>query len=515
MNLQKYTKAELITKLKDIKNNPETNYNLLTYLYLIKSFILKITFLTIIIRIFKRFSILRRIWLIINTVVMSIFGISMLDLYGLSFISEFWVEISTITGNIVNYLSSTKFYTYLIGILGLKIETPTKIESMRTIDPSPTKLSKEIEGKHKLSEWFNKPEKIEETPFYQNRTFIYSTIFVVSCLSYYYFGTEIKINLITMWDLLRGRRPGDTPPTNPPTNPNPDSTNANPDSTNANPDSTGLFNPIASLFGLNKNKGKGKVSLKDLVENASDLTEDEAFEFASSSKDPLFVDLSNPSESKPTLTSPSLDDLNSKVEDSWSKSRGNSPDSTSSSSTIKPSKLPSTNISENTNINTTSTNVFKHDEIPKSMIESSVEKLDNLYNHKGKVTSFLSKQIVIKNVTETNWTKNVDPLILDKMNSIENIFNSEEELTREMANQLVDNLSIITKAYDSLAETYTELPENLAPKKVVLIKNMAFHMRSWLKDYHKLVFPTHNIILNEGSKLDSPKFISSSIFEDD
>jgi hypothetical protein len=44
---------------------------------------------------------------------------------------------------------------------------------------------------------------------------------------------------------------------------------------------------------------------------------------------------------------------------------------------------------------------------------------------------------------------------------------------------------------------------------------MAFHMRSWLKDYHKLVFPTHNIILNEGSKLDSPKFISSSIFEDD
>jgi hypothetical protein len=59
--LQKYTKAELISKIKGMKNNPETNNKILGYIYLIKSFIVKFTFLAMVIKFFKRFSILRRI----------------------------------------------------------------------------------------------------------------------------------------------------------------------------------------------------------------------------------------------------------------------------------------------------------------------------------------------------------------------------------------------------------------------------------------------------------------------
>jgi hypothetical protein len=46
---------------------------------------------------------------------MSIFGISMMDLYGLSIFSALFAEVTQITGNIINYLSNTKFYNYLIG----------------------------------------------------------------------------------------------------------------------------------------------------------------------------------------------------------------------------------------------------------------------------------------------------------------------------------------------------------------------------------------------------------------
>jgi hypothetical protein len=92
-NLTKLTKAELISKLKVNNNNKNNNPTFfsktLEYILLFKGFILKFTLLAIIFKFFKKYSIFRRIYVIINTIVMSIFGISMLDFYGLSFISAF------------------------------------------------------------------------------------------------------------------------------------------------------------------------------------------------------------------------------------------------------------------------------------------------------------------------------------------------------------------------------------------------------------------------------------------
>gem|GEM_PF-1599168 len=115
MNLNKFSKAELISKIKGLQNNPKTQSKLLAYLNIIKSLILKITFLALIIKIFKQFKIIRRLYLIINTIAISIFGISMMDLYGLSIFSALFAEITQITGNIISYLRNTKVYSYLIG----------------------------------------------------------------------------------------------------------------------------------------------------------------------------------------------------------------------------------------------------------------------------------------------------------------------------------------------------------------------------------------------------------------
>jgi hypothetical protein len=54
---------------------------------------------------------------------MTIFGISILDFYGLSFIASFYSEISSLLGNVVNYLTNTHFYTVLSGLFSSKVES--------------------------------------------------------------------------------------------------------------------------------------------------------------------------------------------------------------------------------------------------------------------------------------------------------------------------------------------------------------------------------------------------------
>jgi len=74
---------------------------------------------------------------------MTIFGISILDFYGLSFIASFYTEFTSLLGNMVNYLTNTHFYTVLSGLFTSKIEVvqPTKeILGVRTIDSNSTTI---------------------------------------------------------------------------------------------------------------------------------------------------------------------------------------------------------------------------------------------------------------------------------------------------------------------------------------------------------------------------------------
>jgi hypothetical protein len=38
----------------------------------------------------------------------------------------------------------------------------------------------------------------ENSPFYKNKYFIYGVIFVASCMTYYYFGEDLKIYSISL-----------------------------------------------------------------------------------------------------------------------------------------------------------------------------------------------------------------------------------------------------------------------------------------------------------------------------
>jgi len=138
MNLKKFTKAELISKLKTQKsdlNNPNQTLfsNVMNIILYFKAFILKITLLALIIKLFKRYSIIRRIFTLFNTILFAIFGISIVDIYEIEFISKIFNSL---------FDAFSKFNSNLLELFGKRvevpIETPTKQGAMRTINQSST-----------------------------------------------------------------------------------------------------------------------------------------------------------------------------------------------------------------------------------------------------------------------------------------------------------------------------------------------------------------------------------------
>jgi hypothetical protein len=66
MNLKKFTKAELISKINGIKSknndsNPTLFSSLMNFLLVFKTFLLKFTLIALIIRVFKKYSIFRKL----------------------------------------------------------------------------------------------------------------------------------------------------------------------------------------------------------------------------------------------------------------------------------------------------------------------------------------------------------------------------------------------------------------------------------------------------------------------
>jgi hypothetical protein len=146
MNFKKYTKAELISKIKSSQEQLENKINKLnkigteySIIIQIKSFftqiwelilvfkniLIKLTLISFLIQLFRKYRLFRKLWLTLNTIVMSIFGISLLDNFGIEFISNFIKEFKFVLGNTLDYLTNTHFYKYLTDIFLKKGELPS------------------------------------------------------------------------------------------------------------------------------------------------------------------------------------------------------------------------------------------------------------------------------------------------------------------------------------------------------------------------------------------------------
>ena len=206
MNLNKFTKAELISKFKKLEsknsnsnnNNQSILNNIIEKILLLKSVLIKITLISFLIKYLKKFNLFRRLWVILNTIVMSIFGISFLDNFGFEFISNFFKEIQTVTYSIVNYLSETHFYSFIASLFSKKeeVDNTTRISLREGVQPMSSEYTtneskiRESKRNSKISEWLKPEEEIHEEKS-NKKYYIIAGMLVISLLAWYYFD-DIK-----------------------------------------------------------------------------------------------------------------------------------------------------------------------------------------------------------------------------------------------------------------------------------------------------------------------------------
>lgn len=228
MNLNKFSKADLISKLeKESKNHDSKNSVLIqikSYLSQIwkliitfKDILVKLTFLKLVISIFRKYKIFRLIWKLINSIVMTIFGISLLENIGVEFIQNLFKEIRFILVNIIDYLSNTHFFAYLNKLFSgkediLPSKETNKIGSMSKEHTNNEWKTSESKGNPKISEWL-KPDpepEIKDNSIYKKYLIIAGVIISASLTWYYFDEISSTFSSVMEWILSFQRGPSDS-----------------------------------------------------------------------------------------------------------------------------------------------------------------------------------------------------------------------------------------------------------------------------------------------------------------
>jgi len=218
MNLNKYTKAELISKFKkiDVKNNSNNNQSqikLVELLNLLKGWIMKLTIIALIFKYFKKYTFISKILRFANWIIVSIFGFSVVDNFGIGYISSFVTDIRLIVAGITAYLTSTQFYAYLGSLWGLKVTNNPEISkrtwSSSTVYPKSSWNENQIsesERNSRIAEWLRSNEhKADESS--NNKYYILLLLLILSGATWYYYGGDITPPRIGwLWGWIEGCR---------------------------------------------------------------------------------------------------------------------------------------------------------------------------------------------------------------------------------------------------------------------------------------------------------------------
>jgi len=137
-NLNKFTRAELIEKIGNLnkldlaknkntevssKNKPiKTSTAILDIFNNIKKLIISLSIITILMQIFKKYKSIRAILKLANYIIITLFGISIFEAFGLGFIVKFLGELKYIFGAVVAYLTDSTFYNYLMKMFNISEE---------------------------------------------------------------------------------------------------------------------------------------------------------------------------------------------------------------------------------------------------------------------------------------------------------------------------------------------------------------------------------------------------------
>lgn len=240
-NLEKYTKAELISKLKNInkekleskidstkikqanevKNKSENKNNtqptIWDIIWRIKIYLLSLSIIAILTKIFSQYKSIRAILKLANYIIITMFGLSIFEAFGLGFIVKFLGELKYIFGAVVAYLTDSTFYSYLMTVFNINEEN----QSVRTNYKKPIEKIdwkaefEKAERQRDIDKWKEKYEKHQEDGM-DKKTIALLLLLLGGTITTWYYGPELLNIISPIWNLselirsiLRGRNPGD------------------------------------------------------------------------------------------------------------------------------------------------------------------------------------------------------------------------------------------------------------------------------------------------------------------
>jgi len=217
MNLNKFTKAELISRLsktKKIENNNQSFFKkVMEIILMMKPIIANLIFIKTLLKILKRYKIFRRIWTTLNTIVMGIFGISLFDNFGFEFIRNFGNEMKLIAYSIVTAFTNTQFYGYIASFFMKKEEIPSskttyENSSISGITKDTGKISEDNRRNSKIVEWLKSDvkEEIREEESSNTKYYLIALLLLLACLSWYY-SDEIRGTSDSIIESVRNNSP--------------------------------------------------------------------------------------------------------------------------------------------------------------------------------------------------------------------------------------------------------------------------------------------------------------------
>ena len=464
-NLNKFTKNDLINKLKDlqIKNkniidNSPNKYKfikIVEFIILFKNWIIRLTLIALLINWFKNYSLFRKLYYIFSWIASTLLGISLIDIYSL---------------DIISWIKETNIYKWLYELFNSKliIEPVKEVKSTKEIktikEDSEFRFPKGITNKTNedqkthvtLSEWFNRDTNkeiitddslIDKIKDNSKNILIISGIVIISGLSYYYFN-EIKDGFGTSIEWIKNYLFG--PSSDPGTN----ASNRNIlNSTQSSRDNLKIR--FLKLFRRNEEEQE----IIDLFPK-NEETDAKVID----SKDITSKDM------KKYFTSPSLESLNNRATEAWTDPLSDSSSdysSDSSSSTITPSNYKTEVSSEN---------------IPSYQNLQATSSTHNI-----------PSQTLIE-IISNSWQNFLTTEDKEIINFIDNFVSSEKVVTDVIRDKFINDFITIISTYDQQVNLYY-LSSN--SKKWTSVEQNDFKIglyffKKWIKKNIEILFPDFN-----------------------
>lgn len=492
MNFNKFTKDQLINKLKRLENKNESNQNTIIpqiksyfsqiweLILTFKTILMKLTLISLLINIFKKYKLFRRLWIIFNSIIMSIFGLNVIDGLGISWISNFVREVKFILSNIVDYFINTSMYKNLFGLLSedKPIENKTinsktiEIDTKETRAKSPIWVENMLKEKPSGSDWL-KPTEVNSEVIEETNNLKYyiigGVLIIVSGLTWYYFP-EIKDGFFSAWEWFSSnpRRPDGTGGGETSNQNNIRSNNSESISQNLRVDNQGNIIIPQSELATIQEKIQSGVGIPKAPETLPEPIEIEL----DNAKEKYFHALDK---GKGRVLSPSasLENLNEQASQSWqSPTEDNiSVSSSSSGSTIRPISI------EN----------IEKPELKEAIASSSKLQTSDSLNIQSKLgTGRNLSDNVIFSYIDNHWKEIIDSRVKESMDFIENHMPTNELDETDYIKESLKRIKELNINF--LEETKFNIQENkIDLNQIKISKGVISKTELWIEDIEEKI----------------------------